>query len=844
MACDVNNHNPSTFQFVPENIDQFHHLRPKPKLSKKQRCLTIFAGIFLTGLILCIAAALALILTQKPVNFDEINESSYNDGTAHVNPKLIKSQRRYPEAKYISHTYADIYREQPFTGAFQMWYHDDTIIIKEGSDYYTVDPNNVNHRELFLIGKNVLSGEMFVFNSNGKYVAISRFAGRRFRHSATNFYFVAQFSDRHFIDRKPVGIVPNSPIQLLEWSPAKNAIDFVYVFENNIYYQGNPNDPTSAKQVTFSGSHDVFNGVADWLYEEEIFSTSKALWWSKSGNYLAYASIDDKNVSEIALPHYSKLDSFPMYDYVPYPKTGTKDQPRIMLFIWDKTKNNTQIILPPNDLLLAGSESSYYLFKADWVMLESYDGRDLEYFIAIWANRNQNHVYITACQYQKTCRLLKKIDFIMNGYEHWGDPDLFTIKYASKTGFFILLPREHPDGNVYTHVAHVDVVKDGKYFPVSGFHGGSYDVGSIAGYDKARDELFFISQGGIIGEEHLFRVPYASVEDNIAPQCVTCMMEGCKAVSADFSPSGKQILITCMAPYKNPVVYLKKTNNIVEHSIIYDEYTNGTEFNPDYDLPIKKFETLQLDSGYEAHVSLLLPPNFNSKYTYPVLLHVYAGPNTNQVNSYNPEPYLTYFASVRQYIIVSIDGRGSGNRGWKLRSPMYKNLGGPEVEDQIDGLKKLIKKYPFMDSEKVATMGWSYGGFVTSHIVAKDAGVTVKCAISVAPVVDFLFYDSAYTERYMMLPEENPDGYLANSLLNDTKIINFKKVKFLLAHGEADDNVHFQNSALLANLLQRHEIHFTQLVYPNQDHGIAETRNHLVNEFDFFLQDCFNLNYL
>lgn len=180
------------------------------------------------------------------------------------------------------------------------------------------------------------------------------------------------------------------------------------------------------------------------------------------------------------------------------------------------------------------------------------------------------------------------------------------------------------------------------------------------------------------------------------------------------------------------------------------------------------------------------PQYLSIRFFITIFFFRYAGPGTNKVHYSTPDAHFTYFSSVRDYVIVSIDGRGSGNKGWKFREPMYKNFGGPEIIDQIDGLRLLLKKYPFMDPERVAALGWSYGGFVTGHIAARDAGHTVKCAISVAPVVDFKYYDSAYTERYMLLPDENTSGYNANSLLNRTKILNFQHVNYLLAHGEAD----------------------------------------------------------
>ncbi|KAE9553491.1 hypothetical protein FO519_003283 [Halicephalobus sp. NKZ332] len=779
VACDVNSHSSASFQFTPEAEDRFDR-GSKSKPSAKRQCITILVGLFSTAIILCVAASLALILTQKPVNFDEIEGFTYGDGVTNGNSKLRGTQRRYPERNYISHTYSDVVANQPRPPVTSKWHYDDSILLRQGEHYYKVDANKadtVSSRQLFLLGDQI-SKIAFEFNSDGRYAALSEFAESGFRHSFKKFYKIAEYDRGRFINRKSVGLTGSEPLQTFVWNPAKGAKDFVYVYNNNIYYQNDPTNPTGAKPLTFTGSETLFYGIADWLYEEEIFNGEQPLWWSKSGNYLAFTMIDDSNITSVEIPMYNADLAIPTYKHIPYPKAGTPHQPSVNLFIWNKEMNVTQLILVPDDLLASGSDSSYYLFRANWISLEADDGQEYDYLVAIWATRDQNTVYITVCQFSVPCRLLKKLNFAMSGIDMWAEPDAFTVKFYSKTGFFLILPHEYSDGNIYDHVAHIEVTKEGKYFPVSGYHGGAYDVTSIVGYDRFRDELFFESPGGMIGDRHLFRVPYASGQDNMAPQCITCLINDCKYSSTSFSPSGTQMLVTCYPPYKNAVVYFKKTSSILEHWILHDVYANGTEYNPSFGVPTTKVESLMLSSGYEAHVSLTLPPNFNSKYTYPVLLDVYAGPGTNKVRHSISSDYIMFFAAVRQYIIVNIDGRGSGGRGWKVRAPMYKNFGGPEIADQLDGLRLLIKKYPFMDPEKVAVIGWSYGGFASGHILAKDGGVTVKCGISIAPVVDFRFYDTAYTERYMLLPEENPKGYAANSLLNDTKLAKFRNIMF------------------------------------------------------------------
>uniref|UniRef100_A0A914S123 Peptidase S9 prolyl oligopeptidase catalytic domain-containing protein n=1 Tax=Parascaris equorum TaxID=6256 RepID=A0A914S123_PAREQ len=387
-----------------------------------------------------------------------------------------------------------------------------------------------------------------------------------------------------------------------------------------------------------------------------------------------------------------------------------------------------------------------------WIVLrhESNGTKKEELLLTVWANRQQNEVFISACRYWHPCI----------------EPSDFKIDFYSTSGYFVILPRKYDDGNVYNHIAHINL---GNVSPLRGsitaYHGGPYDVKQIVGYNRQKDEIYFLSAGGSI------------------------------ARMVNFAPSGEQFVLFCHLAYHSTKTYLKKV----------DEISSGElQTALSYDVPKVTYERVSTASGIGksyAHVGLLLPPNLDPTFLYPVLLYTYAGPNSNLNVMETPWDLMSYFANKRQYL--------------------YMNLGGPEVDDQIE----------------------SYGGFVTAHIAVRDHGSTFQCAVCIAPVVDFRFYDSAYTERYMGLPHDNVVGYKRTNLLSDSLIGNFRQVKLMLAHGDADDNVHYQNSALLASALQQQGIHFKQLVYTNQDHTIRSAIGHLYMEVDQFLMHDFP-NYL
>ncbi|KHJ80156.1 peptidase, S9A/B/C family, catalytic domain protein, partial [Oesophagostomum dentatum] len=370
---------------------------------------------------------------------------------------------------------------------------------------------------------------------------------------------------------------------------------------------------------------------------------------------------------------------------------------------------------------------------------------------------------------------------------------------------------------------------------ITAWYGGANDVYEIEGYDIQSDVLTFSSPGGGIGTNRLYRVSQASTANQSIVVEISSFIPDCDYATHEVSPDGKRATLSCIKPFHNTKLYLVDVQNPANNKLL----EGADAAHIPFDLPEISYERATLPSGYEVHIAIMKPPKFDPSLKYPILVDVYGGPNSCKVWRSTPTPNMIHFCSNLGAIVVRVDGRGSCNRGWNIKAPVYKSLGQYEAIDTIAAVKHLIAKYPFMDKERVAVFGWSYGGFLSSHIAIRDQGETFKCAVAVAPVVDFMLYDSAYTERYLGIPLENPSGYNASQLLNKAGLI--RNVKYLLAHGEADDNVHFQNSALLAEALQAELVHFTQLVYSNQDHSMGSRQAHLFMEIGRFLaEQCFN----
>uniref|UniRef100_A0A4W4HJD9 Peptidase S9 prolyl oligopeptidase catalytic domain-containing protein n=1 Tax=Electrophorus electricus TaxID=8005 RepID=A0A4W4HJD9_ELEEL len=234
---------------------------------------------------------------------------------------------------------------------------------------------------------------------------------------------------------------------------------------------------------------------------------------------------------------------------------------------------------------------------------------------------------------------------------------------------------------------------------------------------------------------------------------------------------------------------------------------------------------------------MMFPPNFDASKKYPLLIQVYAGPASQYVDYRFRLEWATYLCSTEKAIVASFDGRGSGYQGDKIMHAIYERLGTYEVEDQISAVRKFTEM-GFIDKDRIGIWGWSYGGYVTSMALGSGSGL-FKCGIAVAPVSQWEYYDAVYTERYMHRPEENPDSYKNSTVTGRAK--NFRSVQYLLVHGTADENVHFQQAAQISKALVEEQVDFEAMWYTDKDHGLSgKARYHLYTHLSHFLQKCFS----
>lgn len=254
-------------------------------------------------------------------------------------------------------------------------------------------------------------------------------------------------------------------------------------------------------------------------------------------------------------------------------------------------------------------------------------------------------------------------------------------------------------------------------------------------------------------------------------------------------------------------------------------------------MPTMRRGTINI-AGYDLWYQMVLPPGFSESKKYPLLIDVYAGPCSQKVDYLYRVNWATYLASTEKIIVASFDGRGSGYQGDEIMHKLYQRLGTDEVEDQITAAKEFTK-WDYIDKDRVAIWGWSYGGYVTSMVLGSDNNNGVfKCGMAVAPVSKWKFYDSIYTERYMNPPWMNQDAYDTTTVTARAK--NFHKVQYLLVHGTADDNVHFQQAAEISEALVDEQVDFEAMWYTDKDHGLGGSAyQHVYTHMSHFLLRCF-----
>ncbi len=589
-----------------------------------------------------------------------------------------------------------------------------------------------------------------------------------------------------------VSYIFNGLIQEPFFSPDGEKVAFIY--NRNLYIKFLKNNVI--KQITFTGNENILNGVADWVYEEE-FGIVRAFDWDKDSNNLAYIVFDETNV-----PQYSmKIFGSGLYPYeykFKYPKAGEKNS-ILDLKIYNLESERTNSIdfnISKNDfyyiprLKFSNYSSKLYIQSLNRLqnklMLSSYD-LDLGIIKTVIEEKDETYVNIQ-----------EKICFLENDNFLWiSDRDGFDHIYL-----------------VESNGKKIRQITDGKW-----------DVDKLLGVDK--NTIYYTSTE----DNSIERVIY-SISLNGKNKKVLSPKSGYNGAS--FTSNYKYFIHT-FEDSNTPIIYSlreSKSGNLVRKIMDNNELLEKLE---PYSLSPKEFSEVNIN-GEKLNMWMIKPTNFNHEKKYPLLIYQYSGPGSQEVkNRWNSNrDFWHHMLTQKGYIIACVDGRGTGFKGKKFKKITYGQLAKYETEDQIS-FAKYLSKLPYIDKERIGIWGWSYGGLISTNSILKGNEI-FSLAIAVAPVTNWRFYDTIYTERFMGMPDENSDGYDLNSPLNYAHLL---EGDYLLIHGSADDNVHLQNTMRMVEELIQEDKQFEWMIYPDKNHGIygGNTSIHLYNKMTTFIYD-------
>ncbi|KAL1706994.1 dipeptidyl peptidase IV N-terminal region-domain-containing protein [Schizophyllum commune] len=670
-----------------------------------------------------------------------------------------------------------------------------------------------------------------------KYILVKTDYVKQWRHSSLGNYYI------HDIDAgetQPL-VGPNHPptTAYAAWSPVG---DIAYVDAGDLYLlQGS--DLYNPIRVTYTGSATVTNGVPDWVYEEEVYGGPSALWFSPTGDRLAFLSFNDTEVDIFRFEIFNPTDDndavipYTQPTEVPYPKPGYSN-PIVGAYVFDIANHvyaeemPESVVLGETLHLLQWSPSlpadDQIITEVAWVGIQS--------LIVKEVNRNADNGHVVFVDFSEgapegiVVRTLGKDG--EEGDDGWIEQAqtvfplpkdvLSTAAFqGSKNAYLDIVPTKEG----YNHIALFPVADTAE--PVW-LTSGEWEVtGSIKGVGQnSKDEwvVYFEAANPMSTARNLYSVPIPSNPSSSAVSDITPLTYSEDAplaeqeayYSTSFSPEAGFYLLS----YKGPGVPYQKVVHVGDEEFQYTLTTNDRLSNvtAEFETPTIIRGTIEID-GVELNYREIRPPRMDDsgRTKYAVLFNVYGGPGSQTVDlRFAGYDWHGYLACGLQYIVVAVDGRGTGFKGRGLRSVVKGDLGFWETQDQV-AAARIWAGRNYVDPRRIGIWGWSYGGFMAGKVVEADAGIH-SLAMSVAPVTSWRLYDSIYTERYMNTPELNPGGYVNASI---TDVEPFKKVDYLLAHGTGDDNVHFANSAhLLDMFVKGHVRDYAFRMFTDSDHAI------------------------
>ena len=650
------------------------------------------------------------------------------------------------------------------------------------------------------MGKKIDSFDGYILSPDGTRMLIQTKTKSIYRRSFTAVYYLYNIASR-----KLEPLSDGGPQQVPVWS--KDGLQVAFVREGNIYLVKLLYDNAEV-QVTKDGKfNEVINGLPDWVNEEE-FGFNRALTFNADGTMICWLRYDEKDVKTYSLQMYKGMKPekqenavYPGFYSYKYPKAG-EDNSKVTAWSYDIKSHRISKLQVPLD--------------ADGYMPRIKATDDASKVVVYTMNRHQDELCLYSVNPRSTVAQL----IVKEHVEKYVKEE--AMEAVTFIGNNVLLPSDR-SGFMKLYI----------YSMNGQLHrtiGGDYDITAVYGYDAKTGDVYY--QAAALGPSD--RQVYVAHKNG-----KTVRLSDKKGWNTALFSGDYQYFVNTWSDYNTPYVVTTRDNNGRVISTLQDNA----------DLKVKVAESgfakrepfsFTTSEGVQLNGWILKPLNFDASKRYPVIMHQYSGPGSQQVTdswsagSMGQGGAFDSYLAQQGFIVVSVDGRGTGGRGADFEKCTYLKIGDLESKDQVEAALYL-GSLPFVDKDRIGIWGWSYGGFNTLMSMSEGRGV-FRAGVAIAPPTSWRFYDSIYTERYMRTPKENPDGYDVNPIVRAHKLHG----ALLLCHGTADDNVHPQNSYEYAEALVQADKDFRELYYTNRNHSIygGNTRNHLLRQVaNFFVTE-------